>query len=484
MINVVRVSMNRINAKPTVTSGLNLRDLGLHDHAEQPRRGRTAVHHASPGSSRRRRAAAVREPRQQRLRAVTDDLTWVSGRHSMKFGGDLRRDQIKLAFINRPNGDFTFAARNSPATRSRISCSASRPSTARRPAIRISTARRGSMRSTGRTSSGISRVTLNYGVRYEVQRPFVESQDHLNAFHPGQQSTKFPHGAARARLPRRRRRPARNLSDRQEQRRAARSRRCGTCAATAGPSVRARVGRVLRHAAGPGRLLPERHARAAVPAADRSQLSRSTSTTSRSRTRWPGVSGHARLPAGSDLHRLGAGLRDAGRVSTTTSPCSSRSAPTAGRRGRLRRIARQEPADLHGDQSDDPDSDPRRRDRAAAASRRSAGAADVLGGASRGTTRCRRARGCGRGAASTCSRRTRWGHAIDHVSGLNIGGENAADAAGHDRRPGVDRRGARAREGRRALRRASPLRAQLRLRAAAADRSRRRHPARPRRLAG
>ena len=27
----------------------------------------------------------------------------------MKFGGELRRDQIKVSFINRPNGDFTFA---------------------------------------------------------------------------------------------------------------------------------------------------------------------------------------------------------------------------------------------------------------------------------------------------------------------------------------------------------------------------------------
>ena len=41
--------------------------------------------------------------------SVADDLTWVAGRHSMKFGGELRRDQIKVAFINRPNGDFTFS---------------------------------------------------------------------------------------------------------------------------------------------------------------------------------------------------------------------------------------------------------------------------------------------------------------------------------------------------------------------------------------
>ena len=37
-----------------------------------------------------------------------------------------------------------------------------------------------------------SRLTLNYGLRYEVNQPFAESQNHLNAFHPGQQSTVIP----------------------------------------------------------------------------------------------------------------------------------------------------------------------------------------------------------------------------------------------------------------------------------------------------
>ena len=36
------------------------------------------------------------------------------------------------------------------------------------------------------------RLTLNYGLRYEVNQPFAESQNHLAAFHPGQQSTIFP----------------------------------------------------------------------------------------------------------------------------------------------------------------------------------------------------------------------------------------------------------------------------------------------------
>ncbi|HEY3885924.1 MAG TPA: TonB-dependent receptor, partial [Vicinamibacterales bacterium] len=36
------------------------------------------------------------------------------------------------------------------------------------------------------------RVTVDYGVRYEVTPPFVDKNNALNAFHPGQQSTIFP----------------------------------------------------------------------------------------------------------------------------------------------------------------------------------------------------------------------------------------------------------------------------------------------------
>src|SRR3712207_7843708 len=35
-------------------------------------------------------------------------------------------------------------------------------------------------------------LTLNVGLRYELAQPFVESNDAINAFHPGQQSVRFP----------------------------------------------------------------------------------------------------------------------------------------------------------------------------------------------------------------------------------------------------------------------------------------------------
>src|SRR4030095_8486688 len=41
-----------------------------------------------------------------------------------------------------------------------------------------------------------TRITLSAGVRYEVPLPFVDKNDALNAFRPGQQSTRFPQAPA------------------------------------------------------------------------------------------------------------------------------------------------------------------------------------------------------------------------------------------------------------------------------------------------
>jgi hypothetical protein len=41
-----------------------------------------------------------------------------------------------------------------------------------------------------------SRLTLSYGLRYEVNQPYTEKRDHLAAFHPGQQSTAYPQAPA------------------------------------------------------------------------------------------------------------------------------------------------------------------------------------------------------------------------------------------------------------------------------------------------
>ena len=84
------------------------RRLRLGGAEPQPGGGGAAVHRRDRLLQPRRRAAALRQAHQQGRCSSRDEFTYLRGRHSWKLGVDIRREQIKLAFINRPNGDFTF----------------------------------------------------------------------------------------------------------------------------------------------------------------------------------------------------------------------------------------------------------------------------------------------------------------------------------------------------------------------------------------
>jgi hypothetical protein len=191
MINVARASMNRISAKPTVTSGLDLKDLGFNITPSNPTAAGlpfiTVTGFFTTGDAQQPFATRVNN-----VFGLTDDLTWVAGRHSMKFGGELRRDQIKVSFINRPNGDFTFAGTQYTGNAA-ADFLLGFPQQYRQATGDPNLDGSSWVYSIyGQDELRISRLTLNYGVRYEVNQPFAETQDHLNAFHPGQQSTVFP----------------------------------------------------------------------------------------------------------------------------------------------------------------------------------------------------------------------------------------------------------------------------------------------------
>jgi len=191
MINVVRANLNRIDAKPTVTSGADLSSLGFRYAGTNATAAGLPFLSVNGFFS----AGDAQQPfatRTNNVFSASDDFTWVTGRHSYKFGGELRRDQIKVSFINRPNGDFTFNGQYTgnaaadfllglPAQFRQGSGDPNLDGSSRTYAVYAQDEFRVG-----------ARVTLNYGLRYEVNTPFTESQNHLNAFHPGQQSTVIP----------------------------------------------------------------------------------------------------------------------------------------------------------------------------------------------------------------------------------------------------------------------------------------------------
>jgi hypothetical protein len=196
--NVARFSYNRIAANPAVTSGLSNSDYGIN----VPQNVASAAGLANIGITGFFSLGDAQQPFVDRVNEVfqfTDDFLWFSGPHSIKFGVDIRREHMVIAFVNRPNGDFTFTG--SPTSRTG---NAAADFLLGLPAQFRRTTANANQDGSGWLYAGYvqdefrpwTNLTINAGVRYELPRPFVDANDALNAFRPGQQSTRFPQAPA------------------------------------------------------------------------------------------------------------------------------------------------------------------------------------------------------------------------------------------------------------------------------------------------
>ena len=123
---------------------------------------------------------------------AANDLTWITGRHSLKFGVDVRREAMRIAFINRPNGDLTFSGG--------LSGNAAADFLLGLPAQARATTQQAIQDGYGFLFAGYaqdefrvtSQLTLSLGVRYELPTPFIDQNDAITGFHTGVQSQQFP----------------------------------------------------------------------------------------------------------------------------------------------------------------------------------------------------------------------------------------------------------------------------------------------------
>ncbi len=123
---------------------------------------------------------------------VDDSLSHISGAHSFKFGGEFRRNQINMTEGIASNGFFVFAP--FPASDSFASFLLGFPVVFFQAGGDLN---RG-LRNVDAALYGqdewrvTSRLTINYGVRWETSTPFVDIRNRMNSWSPGQQSTVFP----------------------------------------------------------------------------------------------------------------------------------------------------------------------------------------------------------------------------------------------------------------------------------------------------
>jgi hypothetical protein len=123
-------------------------------------------------------------------------LAMTRGRHNMKFGGELDRQQINATLGIATNGFFVFAP--FPASDAFASFLLGQPVVFFQGGGDFN---RGLRKWVGAVYAQdewriTPHLTLNYGLRYEVNTPYTEIRNRLNAWAPGRQSTVMPDAPA------------------------------------------------------------------------------------------------------------------------------------------------------------------------------------------------------------------------------------------------------------------------------------------------
>ncbi|MFB3923045.1 MAG: TonB-dependent receptor domain-containing protein [Terriglobia bacterium] len=122
---------------------------------------------------------------------LNDSLAHIEGRHTLKFGGEYRRNQINAVQGIASNGFFVFVP--FPFSDPFASFLAGMPIVFFQAGGDLQRYLRtwelaGYAQDEWRYSS---RLTLNFGLRYEISTPYSETNERLNAFVPGAQSSVF-----------------------------------------------------------------------------------------------------------------------------------------------------------------------------------------------------------------------------------------------------------------------------------------------------
>jgi len=126
----------------------------------------------------------------------SDNLSWVKGNHTAKFGADVRRSRFDQTLYYNVNGNFTFDSSGTNA----ISYNDSYPGYLLGLADTYSqgSGQRENVRNTGlylfaQDSWKLKpNLTLNYGLRWELDTPLTDHLGHVQTFRPGQNSTAYP----------------------------------------------------------------------------------------------------------------------------------------------------------------------------------------------------------------------------------------------------------------------------------------------------
>jgi hypothetical protein len=133
---------------------------------------------------------------------LSGSLSWIHGRHELKFGGGYRRDQINALQGIATNGFFVFAG--IPSFEDFLYNDGFANYLSGNPVVFLQGGgdfareiRDRALDAYGQDTYKVtSNLTLNYGLRYELPFPSTERNNEVNLFVPGAQSTVLPNAPA------------------------------------------------------------------------------------------------------------------------------------------------------------------------------------------------------------------------------------------------------------------------------------------------
>jgi hypothetical protein len=127
----------------------------------------------------------------------SDNFSKIVGTHSVKFGGDVRRQRFDQTLYYNINGDFAFqpfGSENSPgAINAYPDYFLGAPTTYSQGAAQGENIRNTSLYLFVQDSWKIKpNLTMNYGLRWELNTPYIDTKNRLQTFRPGQDTTLYP----------------------------------------------------------------------------------------------------------------------------------------------------------------------------------------------------------------------------------------------------------------------------------------------------
>ncbi len=126
----------------------------------------------------------------------SDNLSKVVGKHTLKLGGDIRRQQFNQLFYFNVNGDYSFlgGGSNDVGFDNLIpNYLLGLPDSYLQGSAQLEAVRSSSFYFYGQDSWKIrSNLTLNYGLRWELNTPLHDRFNRIQTFRPGQATTVYP----------------------------------------------------------------------------------------------------------------------------------------------------------------------------------------------------------------------------------------------------------------------------------------------------